>query len=1029
MLIRRYKKLPLVFILLLQISLFADICPKRAVIIPFDGLVIPVLLNKDNKPDLDCDGIEDEVDNDIDGDGVDNAHDAFPRDKNETIDTDNDGIGNNADSDDDNDGYSDAQEIEYGSNPLDSNDIPIPKKQNFNITETFGNTKQVHFGINLTKKPTNNVIINLKSLDESISKPTKNQITFTKDNWNERQYIDIDIIDKVNSTYIKFESIISQDSNFHNAKLDNIQIVPYVLDVIQPIDWKVYSEFNLSLPINYHYVGDYEDNITFTLLDAPNGMSIDESTQKLSWIPKISDEGKNYQVTIKISDGFVNRHLTYTILVAKPKILQTSIQNNKLTIIDSNSSLKGLTIEPLEDMNLSDYRLYSLEKSQSPKLNENDTQLAKTLLVKGNIGKRVKLSLNIKNLIAKDKLISFRIKGYLGSGIFNRIDYKRDYKGSMENPIYEIDTRELFGVTVFTEESQLPNKSTKGKYKTKSSDFDKIHCEKKKFTIKVSDYNITQYEITDDSDQICTFDEKPGFKLQIFDYPKADISQDTQIEEVASWTQEVQDKLDSLNMPYDNYFAVAFGVEESKNAGETYRYAKDYWFSFVDIIFFDIIKTFKTKIAKGSIYLNVSNSKYLHKVTFAHEYFHHSQYEIMNDLLFKSSLSDWFIEATAVWFEDFVANDDFRAYEYYENRYGYSHILKEGLMDEPKENDFSPYENALFFEMLEGHCSDFKTNLRNLFVNYTKQDLTGAKNFKEILHNLNCDFKTPVNNNFEKILSTKLMYYQYATAIKKDSSLINSKGQTPINFADIVTISEDDDWESEANNVPLYEIWNDTTAQTIKFESSNTKPPRCYSKYIEFVTNKNILISIASDDDGFRDEHSANLGDTKNTFFTLEGKISIFYPRGQNNLAPIYSEIYVTLIGMPQGTENNTSNEVIMTYGTRRTNILSKVDGYSFCQDYLPSTTKNSVHLQGTIASLYRDMEMPQYYIDIIKVTDENSGVSYIIPIDENNTWEKTVNYTYNSTNNIAPIIVRGYNAQNLNKSIVQNTLNMIKRW
>ena len=76
-------------------------------------------------PDLDGDGISDYEDNDIDGDGVANELDAFPKDPNESIDTDGDGIGNNADTDDDNDGISDADEIKYGLDPLNGLDAAL----------------------------------------------------------------------------------------------------------------------------------------------------------------------------------------------------------------------------------------------------------------------------------------------------------------------------------------------------------------------------------------------------------------------------------------------------------------------------------------------------------------------------------------------------------------------------------------------------------------------------------------------------------------------------------------------------------------------------------------------------------------------------------------------------------------------------------------------------------------------------------------------------------------------------------------
>lgn len=91
----------------------------------FQGLVaakvlyadIPLL---DSLPDLDNDGTADIVDEDDDGDGVDDIRDNFPRDKTETVDTDGDGIGNNADTDDDGDGVPDGRD----PHPLDATLTP-----------------------------------------------------------------------------------------------------------------------------------------------------------------------------------------------------------------------------------------------------------------------------------------------------------------------------------------------------------------------------------------------------------------------------------------------------------------------------------------------------------------------------------------------------------------------------------------------------------------------------------------------------------------------------------------------------------------------------------------------------------------------------------------------------------------------------------------------------------------------------------------------------------------------------------------
>ena len=61
----------------------------------------------DGNPDIDPNALSD---TDDDGDGVADVDDAFPLDPSESVDTDGDGIGNNADTDDDNDGVLDVDD-------------------------------------------------------------------------------------------------------------------------------------------------------------------------------------------------------------------------------------------------------------------------------------------------------------------------------------------------------------------------------------------------------------------------------------------------------------------------------------------------------------------------------------------------------------------------------------------------------------------------------------------------------------------------------------------------------------------------------------------------------------------------------------------------------------------------------------------------------------------------------------------------------------------------------------------------------
>lgn len=81
--------------------------------------------NPNSKPaDLDGDGIPDDYDLDMDGDGVNNWQDPFPRNANESADADGDGVGDSQDSDSDGDGFSNAEEKAAGTNPFSPKSFP-----------------------------------------------------------------------------------------------------------------------------------------------------------------------------------------------------------------------------------------------------------------------------------------------------------------------------------------------------------------------------------------------------------------------------------------------------------------------------------------------------------------------------------------------------------------------------------------------------------------------------------------------------------------------------------------------------------------------------------------------------------------------------------------------------------------------------------------------------------------------------------------------------------------------------------------
>ena len=985
-----------------------------------DGLVVAVPIYDTNitEPDLDCDGIIDSLDPDIDGDGVPNEEDVFPRDKTESVDTDGDGIGNNADLDDDNDGYSDADEIAYGSDPLDPNSTPAPvSNEGFRVSPLTGTSSQVAFTIALTHKPDSNVTLHYGSEDETVAKPTTSTMTFTPDTWYREQIVRVDIFNPNSSTEIVFDPTISDDGNYSNRRLEPVPIVSHQLLLFPPKDTIVYSEFNMSIPVTMAYVGDHEHNITVTLDTAPNGMTLDVKNGRVLWNPPLSMEGQDVTVGITVSDGQIEKTLTFDLHVAQPTLLATSIVNNKLVITDNNASLNGLSVEALDGAVLTDYRLYKLSPADTPAFSQGESVVGEALLIKGNIGKKVKVTLPLQGLVATDELLSFHTKSYFGAGNWRRVDYDYNFTGTLDQPVYELNSEAFAGVLAFTKTAsaqQVHRSNNRVNRKRARALGSGVTCS------PVSYYDT----LIDLNNQTCTFDNKPGFVLKIYDYMETEIFPQS-IEDIASLITEAQISLDTLNMPYDaNSFNMIFASSpylNSNDVGKINPKDLDYIYTFIKPIglFKDIIRF----TPRQYILLNKRISSYnFIRMAIFHEYFHHSQYMKIKDAMFDAKRR-WYIEASAVWFSDYVRENDFYNYKYMEQKFTagkktYPQILYAGLLKNLT-NENIEYLNALFLEMMEDHCTNFIDNFKYYFVDYNGSDPTGFINFTNVSYQLDCDFGSPTGAGNERRIETKLLYYQYATAIKKDTLLINNQAQTTLNFRDANPVIKANTWSEIEQNVTLNWNWQNSAAQTIHVERANGSISHCKERYIHFESQNNIMVSIASTDTDFPDTPSTMLGDMKQLNFTMNGTYDFTYFYDPNTGNPIYPEMYITLVDIVEDpSDNNSYQAVDMRYGIRRKNLLSYIDNKDVCAP-MPPITQTTIEAKGDIPYQYRDNNNPTRYIDTIKITDINSGNTYVATVQSDGNWVKTITFTFNS-NNEAPILIEGYNSSDTSRIITR---------
>jgi hypothetical protein len=1025
------KALILSFIFITSSSfLYANTCPKWFPLPVLDGLVvvIPVYDVNITEPDFDCDGIVDTLDEDIDGDGVLNARDAFPLNPNESIDTDGDGIGNNADLDDDNDGYSDVEEIAFGSDPLDANSIPVVvSNDGFIVTPLVGTSSQVSFAIALKHKPESNVSIAYGSADETVAKPTANTMTFTSDNWYRSQVMTVDILNPSSSTEIVFEPTLSSDSNYNNKMLEQVSIVSHQLLLYEPVDKVVYSEFNMSIPINMAYVGDNEENITVILDTAPADMTLDSNNSRLLWNPPLSTEGQNSTVVVTVSDGSITSSITFELHVAQPTLLTTSIVDDKLVITDSNSSLNGSSIQALDGAVLSDYRLYKLSTTDTPAFREGEFVVGETLLIKGNIGKTVQVLLPLQGLVETDEILSFHTKSYFGSGNWRRVDYDYDFVGTLSEPVYVLNTESLFGVVVFTKilQSQQAKVSSSSKKLKVNSE---VNCVPQTWSF----LNLTDYD-----NQICTFDANSTFRLQIFNYPDATISSNTPIEEVVNWVIKAQDKLIELGMPYQNYGALSF--EEMRKYGTTTEESSPYLSLFLS--YPTIMQSMLSKIKRN---LSFRDSQ----VTLYHEYFHQSQATIQNNTLDMPKAA-WLIEASAFWFSDYADDNSGYAYTNMLSPASDRRIFRDAIMR--SENIASPsnpgfgqggimhetayaelYDRSLFLEMLENYCPNFTDYMPYLFQKDIN-DPTSLQHLSNVVYSSNCNFGTsPTGQGNESLLETAILYYQYISDIKQLDNLINPN--IPVGGVGFLTRRPWDFTISDFRRLSLGQysvkedlsgLSKDSRAGTAYIPQLSSTLPRCQERYIRIKSEKTVLVSLSSNDTSFPNTPNTMLGDMKQINFGMVGKTDFTYFYDQNTGKQIYPEMYLTITDVVDDTTNLTPQNVEVGIGLRGTNLLSHIDGKDMCAEYAPQITETTVVAKGEIPPQYRDSNEPLQYIDRIKMTCLESGEVFNATVASDGTWYTNINITFNG--NESRFSIEGYNSSDTQRIISYQGLTIVR--
>ena len=95
------------------------------------------------------------------------------------------------------------------------------------------------------------------------------------------------------------------------------------------------------------YDGNY--SLFYTIVEGPEAMTIGLRNGIVSWTPQDADEGREFNVTISVSDGQLSEETSFTVTVVELKSVRTKIRRsdlgkNVLVVTDSTTNLEGMEI-------------------------------------------------------------------------------------------------------------------------------------------------------------------------------------------------------------------------------------------------------------------------------------------------------------------------------------------------------------------------------------------------------------------------------------------------------------------------------------------------------------------------------------------------------------------------------------------------------------------------------------------------------------------------------------------------------------
>ena len=671
------------------------------------------------------------------------------------------------------------------------------------VSDVSGNTALVgataEFYIGLQSRPSSDVVIPVSSSDPSEGVPEQTQVVFTPENWHIDQAVVIRgqnpaVQGGVQEYEIILGSTQSSDLVYDGLDVPNVEMRGIALEIAASEDLDpLIANIPATIRPRVTYTGS--SLLSFSLTQSPPGMSIDFSLGTISWTPQESDEGRSFDVTVRVNDGALFAETSFLVTVVQAEPIVTEIQGNMLTVADPSTTLNGMSVTAMPTDAGDPVTLPTLEKvppESAPERSSSITSMSDVFVVKNSFDNPVELRFPIGQLPDGVSLNDVNFYGYIevseesgGSReIWAPLGLDRSLEGTEDSAVYVVSLGGLEGMAFFGYHSTSPaipfidvtdaaigDITCTAEYLNPDdpSDFSLNHnrhtCEyAPDSAVKITVENFgqgcrwpgsTMSSATSAITCTTAAGSAPSVSATTCTPSAGTTTPCATLHDLVIWIIEAQSAFEDLGLGYNPHITVRIeNMATTKGNANILGYVN------------------KSREDRQVLHITDNNEKSVVKIqgTVVHEYFHHAQGHVDTQVNGRRLLIDdggdsyqWLTEGTARWFEDELY-DGLDTYLEKEDR-GYR-IMEAGLNSVRGDRKRSPYQRFSFFKLLSEKCPGFHDQFQNVLNADDDRDPTGIENLTGLLDAANCDFGSHLGADSKRSLAAAIAYYNYATQFK-----------------------------------------------------------------------------------------------------------------------------------------------------------------------------------------------------------------------------------------------------------------------